>query len=74
MSVLDMALSDDLAEAIGQVAISTVIESSLCRVEFATDTATGVEIDKPTTVTVWSGNAAEQIGQTILERFKVERK
>jgi len=66
VSVLDMGLSDDLAEAIGQVAINTVIESGLVRAK----DADGNEIETPL-VWIWTANAAEQIGQTIRERFAI---
>lgn len=74
MGVLEMGLSDDLAEAIGQVAINVLIESALTRVSLAVDEATGVEIERPTTVTVYAANAAEQIGRTVMERFEVKFK
>ena len=58
-----MKLSDDLAEAIGQVAVNAIIESVLCRRDEA----------EPSLV-IWNANACEQIGTTILERFDVKRK
>lgn len=62
-----MALSDDLAEAIGQVAINAIIESGLVSV----GDSDGQRVPGDY-VSVWSANAAEQIGQTVLQRFKVE--
>jgi hypothetical protein len=60
---------ENLAETIGQAVIATIADSGLTRVSFAVDDKTGVEIEAPTTVTVWSANAAEQIGQMIIDRF-----
>jgi hypothetical protein len=69
MSVLDMPLSEDLSEAIGQVAINTVIESGLVSVGDAEGRPVPSDY-----VWVWSANAAEQIGATIRERFDVRFK
>lgn len=68
-----MPRDENLAEEIGQAVIATIGLSTLTRVSFAIDDKTGVEIDAPTTVTVWSANAAEQIGQMIIDRFGATR-
>lgn len=68
MSVLTMKLGEDLAEAIGQVAVNTIIESGLVRVEGPDG------CEEHGHVFIYAANACEQIGQTILERFRVKEK
>lgn len=67
MAVLEMKLSDDLAEAVGQVAINAAIEGGHYRVE----DASSPPIEGEGHVIIWTANAAEQIGATIMERFDV---
>ena len=56
-----MGLSDELDEALGQIAVNTIIEGSLVRVESRSDAGD---------VLVWSSTACEQVGQAVLAFLK----
>ena len=61
----ELQLSDNLADAIGEVVIDLISESSLLSTEFEQDDD-GLQL-----YFLWSANAAEQIGQAVRERFRV---